>query len=146
MEIGIIQLNVHKRELTVVIHVFVDIIFRRENLAHRSQKRLQHKINLLSVVPGRERQVTGINVFLIICSITCFIMKNAARHVTYKKKAKQACTNMNLSSSLKIRVTVFSVTCSQAKLAPDVPTPLFGSLNKWKQSQWSKSAVRETRG
>lgn len=49
MEIRIIQLNIHERELTVVIHVFVDVILRRENLAHRSQKRLQHKINLLSV-------------------------------------------------------------------------------------------------
>lgn len=147
VEIGIIQLNVHKRELTVVIHVFIDVIFRREDLAHRSQKRLQHKINLLSVVPGRERQATGISVSLIICSTACFITKKAARHVTNaKKKAKQAWTNMNLSSSLKIRVTVFGATCSQAKLAPDVPPPLFGSLSKWKQSQWSKPAVRETRG
>lgn len=53
---------------------------------------------------------------------------------------------MNLSLSLKIRVTVFGATCSQAKLAPDIPTSLFESLSKWKQSQWSKPAVRETRG
>lgn len=88
--------------------------------------------------------------YKLVLQFTCFIMKKkqkTARHVRrIKKIPKQAGTNMNLSSSLKIRVTVFGATCSQAKLAPDIPTPLFESLSKWKQSQWSKPAVRGTRG
>lgn len=81
----------HKRDRTVVIHVFVDVVLRREDLAHGRQKRLQHKIQFvvcLSQVEGDSR--LQISVFLIICGnvivrcslpetlvlqITCFIMK-----------------------------------------------------------------------
>lgn len=58
-------------ELTVVIHVLVDIVLRWEDLAHRSQKSLQHKNQFLDIhffFHQVDRRVTGISVSLIICN------------------------------------------------------------------------------